>query len=51
MPHRLGGSAPTLAEAARWDAQDAAERKAQRAAREAEKQAQQAQKDGAQKES
>ncbi|CPU64076.1 Putative acyltransferase [Mycobacteroides abscessus] len=48
VPHRLGGSAPTLAEAARWDAQDAAERKAQRAAREAEKQAQ---KDGAQKES
>lgn len=47
VPHRLGGSAPTLAEAARWDAQDAAERKAH-AAREAEKQAQ---KDGAQKES
>ncbi|AMW17949.1 lysophospholipid acyltransferase family protein [Mycobacteroides chelonae] len=46
VPHRLGGSAPTLAEAAQWDAQDAAERKAQRAAREAEKQAQQ---DGTQK--
>lgn len=33
VPHRLGGSAPTLAEAARMDAEEAAARAAKRAAR------------------
>ncbi|HWS91439.1 MAG TPA: 1-acyl-sn-glycerol-3-phosphate acyltransferase, partial [Mycobacterium sp.] len=30
VPHRLGGGAPSLAEAARWDAEDAAARAALR---------------------
>jgi 1-acyl-sn-glycerol-3-phosphate acyltransferase len=33
VPHRLGGGAPTLAEAARMDAEEAAEKAARRAAR------------------
>src|SRR5581483_590440 len=33
VPHRLGGSAPTLAEAARLDAEEASQRAAARAAR------------------
>ncbi len=36
VPHRLGGAAPTLAEAARMDADEAVERAARRAARQAE---------------
>jgi 1-acyl-sn-glycerol-3-phosphate acyltransferase len=34
VPHRLGGGAPTLAEAARLDAEEAGQRAAARAARE-----------------
>jgi hypothetical protein len=33
VPHRLGGGAPTLAEAARLDAEEATQRAAARAAR------------------
>jgi hypothetical protein len=35
VPHRLGGSAPTMAEAAQLDAEEADQRAAARAAREA----------------
>ena len=37
VPKRLGGGAPSLAEAARLDAEEAAERAAARAARQAER--------------